>query len=486
MMTRGVELEAALLVAALAILVGSQVAFAQEQLPLKDSVSQYGITWRFDKAVPVGQFITGDYYVVGPVTVVAIDPKALVGAEVPADRVTEEDKAQARQGQYVRNGSELNPATGTADGYDSRTLVFDATLAAVPPISMNPGDSLVSTISHEQMQGHKHIFPHNENSTSPLMTGAVLTCLDKPVPPDTFRPSYCGHQSRLYRYSDLRLDLLPTVKPTKSVPDLALYARIFQRPWIDHVYNWNSRTIHPTENMPDYGREIGRAVSIATLMLCCDFTPEQKKPLLIGVVQYGIDLHGAIERGIKGWPAQGGFGNGRKWPMLFAGILLQDEAMQKPKVEFDEDGHTAFGKSWTGANVVFTGQYPAIAQEQPDRGPYEHLPPAEWPGPRNTMSEGYRRCCTGLSWVGEALAARMMRAEKMWDHDAFFVYVDRWMTEDDAEFVKAIKEATGQDYSASWARQGQAWDAFVNEMWATYRPTLDAPMDAWKRPREGG
>ena len=35
-----------------------------------------------------------------------------------------------------------------------------------------------------------------------------------------------------------------------------------------------------------------------------------------------------------------------------------------------------------------------------------------------------------------------MHAEKYWDHDAFFSYVDRWMTEDDTQFLKIIQEQT--------------------------------------------
>ncbi|SPE56396.1 exported hypothetical protein [Verrucomicrobia bacterium] len=45
-----------------------------DALPLKESVSEYGITWTFEKPARVGQFINGDWYVVGPVTVVKIDP----------------------------------------------------------------------------------------------------------------------------------------------------------------------------------------------------------------------------------------------------------------------------------------------------------------------------------------------------------------------------------------------------------------------------
>ena len=74
--------------------------------------------------------------------------------------------------------------------------------------------------------------------------------------------------------------------------------------------------------------------------------------------------------------------------------------------------------------------------------------------------------------MGQALAARLLHAEKLWNHDAFFDYVDRWMTEDDTRHVEEIKKATGWDFSQDWARQGQAWDEFVNDMWAKYRNNL--------------
>jgi hypothetical protein len=63
----------------------------------------------------------------------------------------------------------------------------------------------------------------------------------------------------------------------------------------------------------------------------------------------------------------------------------------------------------------------------------------------------------------------MLDAQGIWAHDAFFDYVDRWMTEDDTPFLPVILECTGEDYSGGWARQGQAWDDFVEEMWAELR-----------------
>ena len=59
-----------------------------------------------------------------------------------------------------------------------------------------------------------------------------------------------------------------------------------------------------------------------------------------------------------------------------------------------------------------------------------------------------------------------MRAEAAWDHDAFFDYMDRWMSENDAPALKRIKEATGQDHDKEWSREGQSWEPFANEMWA--------------------
>src|SRR5262245_9975677 len=64
--------------------------------PLRASVSQYGITWTLAKPVPVGQFVNGDFYVVGPVTVVSIAPKPLWGREV-GELI---DRDQVRESKY--------------------------------------------------------------------------------------------------------------------------------------------------------------------------------------------------------------------------------------------------------------------------------------------------------------------------------------------------------------------------------------------------
>ena len=435
---------------------------AVEQLPLRESVSQYGITWTFDRAVPVGRFVTGDYYVVGEVTVVSVSPSPQ-GA-----------------GADFRNGSMLNPPVHTRSGYDGRFTgpsTFEQELAATFPLSMSPGDSLVSTVSVEEYEQNKVLpNPTRSTETSPLRSAAVLTVLAEPVPADTFRPGYADlEKDRLYRARDIQWDKLPRLELTEDAPSMEEVTRMFERPWLDHVYGWSSRRVHPIENMPGYGREVGRAVSLGGLMLLGDFSNEEKAKLAQGMIQVGIDNWAIARRG-GGWPAQGGFGNGRKLPIVLAAVLLQDDEMldiagNAPDAVYGEDQHTEFGESWTGASVRFTGQYPDVGDRQIDRGPYEHLRPADWPGNRPTMSESYRRCCTSVSWVGQALVVRLLEAEDVWGHDAFFAFVDRWMTEDDEAFLDEIEEAHG---SRPGIPQGTTmFDPFVDAMWARYRETVE-------------
>jgi hypothetical protein len=100
------------------------------------------------------------------------------------------------------------------------------------------------------------------------------------------------------------------------------------------------------------------------------------------------------------------------------------------------------------------------------------------------LGESYRRCCTSISWVGEALAMRILGGRSIWNYPAFFDYVDRWMSEPGTQTIpeptciQDIKSDTGFDYSAGWDQQGQTagWlqgefpqYTFIDDMWTAYR-----------------
>ena len=467
-----------------------------EDLPLKESVSQYGITWTFDKPARVGQFVNGDWYVVGPATVAAIDPKPLYGAEIHKRQLDHMDR-ERNPAQRVRNGFMLNPPAAMKVAYDSGVRNwFDPSLIQKLPVAMKPRDSLLSTISmaknlilHAPLRNK---IQRGVGDSSPIRTAAVLTCVAEPQPPDAFRPAFCDRKARTYLARTLKRDLLPNAAPTKSVPKkLDLFIRFTQRPWVGTCFFGFEE---PVENMPQYGMEYGRVSGTCALLLCTAFTPQQKELLLVNTVQVGIDLAGIVRAGHPGWTGWGGHGSGRKLPIVLAGLLLGDDQLANintsfPKVSFGEDEQTAYGDCWTGAKVVFAGHSGIDAATGIGRsrrnqwGPYEHMHPSKWGKGQNT-SEAYRRTCTGGGWVAEALALRLLNAEKAWGHDAFFDYMDRWMHEDDTEFIKTIKSATGKDYDREWSRHGWAWqekEAFVKEMWTKHRPTLQAPTDGWKR-----
>jgi len=463
-----------------------------EDLPLRESVSQYGITWTFERPARVGQFVNGDWYVVGTVTIKTIDPRPLYGSEIPRRELDRMDKERP-EAQRVRNGFMLNPPAQMKVAYDSGVRNwFDPSLVQKLPVTMKPGDSLVSTVSmpkglvlHAQLRNN---IERGVDDSSPIRTAAVLTCVSEPQPPDAFRPAFCDRRQKIYLARNLKRELLPVATMTKSMPKVQQYIRFTQRPWVGTCFFGFEE---PVENMPQYGLEYGRVVGISALLLCTDIEPQQKEPLLVNFIQVGIDLGGMVRAGHPGWTAWGGHGSGRKLPIVFVGLLLGDDELANvnesfPKVSFGEDEQTAYGDCWTGAEVVFAGHsgIDAVTGEGRSRGsgwgPYEHTPPTQWKDGQNT-SESYRRCCTSVGWVAQALALRLMHAEKSWNHDAFFDYVDRWMYEDDDAFVKTIKEVTGHDHDKEWVRQGQAWDAFVNDMWAKHRPTLPAPTDGWKQ-----
>lgn len=269
-----------------------------------NQVSQFGITWTFDREYEYGQFANGDYWIIGPVTIIGIDPPSI---EIAG---------------RTKNGSMVNPSpTTSGTGYDSTLGGYDVNLNVAYDVSganlliLENGSSLVSMISRE-----------DPISRPRMQSAAVLTILSTAPAPGSFRPSYSGTDKNIkYNKSDLNYSPLARLAPVGNTPDMATVERYFERPWIDHKRGYTARYQHPLENMPDYGREISAEIGVGALMLHLDFSNQQKETLLIRYVQLGIDLYGIVEAGGRlNWVNAGGHASGRKWPILFAGVMLND------------------------------------------------------------------------------------------------------------------------------------------------------------------
>ena len=459
------------------------------QITARGTLSQFGITWRFDKEYPTGQFANGDYWVVGPVKVVAVDPPT----------VTEKD-GSARNGSML-NPRVLDPASKGQQGYDSRLPYYEANLnvtrdvSADKPLVIVPGNSLVSMTSYEErtkdtLTGSRR--PNAPTTTWALLrTAAVLTVLDAPAPAGSFRPAYSATDKRIrYNVGGMDYRALRRLKPVPGAPGLAQAERYFERPWIDNmVALWSLEDNAPAENMPRVGVDACRLVEEGSLLLNLDIPEANKACLLTRLVQLGIDLHGIVTTGDFGRTAYlsaGSHRSGRKWPIIFAGMVLHEEGMRNVQGVFAEDIQVYYyddpslpdgvrgKKGWTGATVL----YGRVVGGQ--RRTYEHKHPSEWtvdgrgnPGDPKAGSdsdrrqESYRGCCTGGSWVGMALCARLMGAVGHWNYPAFFDYEDRVMTEDLAPLQEAIEKGTGKPWGPGTKPRP---DSFVGRMWEAYRP----------------
>jgi hypothetical protein len=442
-----------------------------EELPLLNSVTKDGITWIFAAPARVGQFINGDYYAVGSVTIVDIQP-----LPTPTNG---------------RHGSVLNIQPNIQrSGFDSRIQAsrYDSSLRLYPPITLTPGNKLLSSRSAESSNPTCVMRPY-DTSVSPVASVSILTSVPVPQPLDAFRPSYARGCTEIYLSRNLRRQLLPRLPRVQNVPPFSEFEGYLKRPWVDSVFF--SFDV-PAEYMASYGRENAYLMSFAGLLLTLDFPAEQKEPLLVYLTQYGIDLYGLVEQGHTGWQAHGGHGSGRKFPILLAGVMLNEEGMKSVQARFGEDMQSiwvsetpppgTYTRSWhTQPETVVYGGHVGTDGESvnPGWGPYEHLAPVAW---KNTLGESYRRCCTSVSWVGEALAARLIPGmREAWNHPQFFAYVDRWMlSPDDPRDLETIRSATGMTVDPDFM-QGQAWKilsgggyykphrTFVDEMWAAYR-----------------
>jgi len=432
----------------LVILILNQFVYAEQQ------ISQFGITWSFDRDYQVGRFANGDHWVVGPVTIIKIDPPST--------------KTDGR----VMNGLMVNPSPnlGTKQGYDSTMYMYgkyssdydpklnmarpnDQDIGPNNPLILKPNSSLVSTISITK--------PGNRPQ---LKTAAILTVLAEPAPQGSFRPPYCGIDKTIkFNKDQLNYSMLKKLKPVPTVPSLAKVERYFQRPWIDHAPGWKGRYHHPTDNMPWYDREVCTQVGIGALMLHLNFTNRQKEKLLIYYVQLGIDLYGVIQDGGRSNWLQD---SGHKYPILFAGMMLDDSDMKNigfindpadPLYVLFEEDEATFYVTQTDVDMTHSPQWnpdrraaQRLAYTQEDIG----LP--EWGivrlYDRSKINKCWRTTYRNVichAYGGFILAVHIMGVKDLWNHDAFFDYKDRYMQ------VQRVSRETSK---------------FVEDMWDYYRP----------------
>lgn len=502
---------------------GEIQSFDTPEVAMLQQVSRHGITWTFDKPYPAGQFVNGDWWVVGPVVIADIDPAP--GAIPPEEDIREVIDFNQYQTTSLRaslewkNGSMIVPAPGAnfnRQAYDSRNANYNRNLRFMVGETLRAGQSLMSSISHLPATGypaqvvyHNIMWSSEKQSARVLRTAAVLTCLDTVPSGDAFRPAYvraaAGTPKEMFRARDVQWHKLqrlttPSVNdlPSNQHPSWSDYERYFERVWLDHLSgHWHDQRFAPSENQPYYGREYARLVGTASLMLHLDVPEARKTTLLYRLLQLGIDLRGMAMRGST-WNEGGGLTSGRKWPILFAGLMFNEEfAWDLPEdAVFHEDAQTYWGEGWHGQRALYQMMWhsgPRLTFQEQNPRVYQNWDTGGALGGKSwgIRSEEYR-CNTNVrAWPGQTLAALLMNAKATWNHDAYFEVVDDWMRMEDiyAEQRGTLPrpDTNNQPYPSvsgldtaivllwTQAPETTANDPFVTWMWHAYRNSDTVP-----------
>ncbi|MEX0887400.1 MAG: chitobiase/beta-hexosaminidase C-terminal domain-containing protein [Phycisphaeraceae bacterium] len=470
MVTVARSASAVLLAAALTV-AGGVPALAQ---PTTDQITQYGITFHFDQAYAFGQFANGDYWVAG-------DPTT---GQVGITGMTPDFTG-------TRNGWMVNPSHLNNQGLDSRASdPFDASLVAGLPYTASPGETILKALSLDYWTGGA-AQRYSSRDHPKLETVSALTVVDAPLADGGagyFRPPYFGDDKPLYSVDDLRLDLLPSLAPVASTPDLAGRERRFERLQLDHfnLTGTRGRTMRPLQHMPDYGAEIGRDTAVAALRLMLDDPIGDKQQLLVNYVQYGVDLYHMMDNGVQ-WQALGGQNLGRKLPMVFAAVMLDDEDMKQaimnaPDNTFHEDGTiyysgtamtSLYGQPYADAERRYWLNQLTGGSARTIRDPYEYIDGGQTPG------GSYQFCCNSQPFKGMALAMLLMpELREVWNHEPFIDYVDRWVnfgawTQPDPYAADGEGEIDGvgryPHLHGSNTDGGHYDHNFIHAMWEAYR-----------------
>ncbi|MBA4387616.1 MAG: hypothetical protein C0404_06515 [Verrucomicrobia bacterium] len=379
------------------------------------SLSQWGITWTFDKAYTYGTYANGDYWVLGPVTITAVSPAYAAG----------------------RNGWEVNPVTEGDQGFDNRPCVyggaaFNAALIPNLPYTASGRKSIVKSISRTS----SIIY-------SPLQTVAVLTVVDS-IPADNgatvFRPPYVGTAKPDYSVNNLHTNLLPAYARTPGAVSLNWILGKYQHVQMEHKDP--GPQLRPTDNYQTaangdtYGGYVGSDIASATLGLMLNDPPSAKMPALIAYVQSGIDRYHMMLSGQR-WGSGEGYNPNMKLPIYFMAALFQDSTITL--------GVQALPQAWTEAAELYRGRNGTVLfgdteyWGDPEEkywgniiaggvGNYEYRDPYGIID-GSVPVDRYQFSVLSPTWKGQALAVQLMPALKaIYDYPILLEYADRWVT----------------------------------------------------------
>ncbi len=447
------------------------------------SITWRDITWTYTGGGASGVYATGEKWVVGPIVLTGVST-SVSGCHIGGGMVNP-------------NAGDMNTYSSPdgnvlVQGFDSRRGTYSSVLKFISGEIIT--GSLITSVSWDNKPGDRYIHHFG-----------ILTVVENaPVSGATsFRPAYgdATNKDVVWTTEDINTDLLQSHVPS-GTPNIS---GLFDYPWID-LFGCVSGEMYDTSDygMPKYGVLYLDAVAEAGLYCNCNYSAALKLPILVGLIQAGIDNAANIANGaINLWPNNGGQGQGRKFPILFAGLLLNDatmlaiadksgdyiyngdnyeglENMPADYINFAEDDQTFYvdardvAREWPAYNANDTNNTHPDNRNYVDPG-WTHyvngqLGMAEWgvrhatePACENSEWNIAYRNTVGKSISGFTLAALMTTGMKSaWKHNVLFDYADR--------FVPCETQAVAEDPNADSSQifYGNRGD-FQRKMYNAYR-----------------
>lgn len=402
-----------------------QTTTDQAQAATGSSITQYGITWQFDKDYTYGTFANGDYWVLGPVVITNITP--------------------AFNGYH--NGWQVNPTRRDKQGYEYGSYSayntpgsFDASLVPSLPYTAQAGSSIVKAVSvHQDPTWLQDCY-----GVGCLQTVAVLTVVGE-IPPDNgatvFRPPYVGSQKPYYSINDINTSLIPAVAPVANAPTLATVYNYFKMMQMDYIGGRTGRLLRPIDNMgtDDHGCAVGRRSGDAVLRLLFNDSLELKKPLLYALVQYGIDLNYSIKNG-QTWEAGGGHESGRKIVLALTATLLNNADMKNTLAggNFEENngiylsektGNVLYGFEFEDTDCSEQSYWNRLVNEGGNKAckdPYDYIEGGWFYYNPELMASNYEYCVYQPLKAAVTTMKLMPSLRTTWNNELAFDYMDRF------------------------------------------------------------
>lgn len=405
------------------------------------SLTYFKVTWTFSEDRPTGVFANGEPWVVGPVSLVSVTPN---------NNATWDEGYPGEPG--PNSGSMRVTIPSCLQGYCTKLKAipgWDQSKVYTRSLDLSRSENLPATLEAGEMLMTAIGQAEAGDVRSCINQICVLAVLAEIPPEGSFRPSLFSTKPRVvqHRKSDINYSILKNLAKVPASPSQGeIESKLPALPWFEFDYTWMQSSFGPANNFATngapltypssssvYGREIAWKWGSIALWLNTFNTQAVKEKTMIQSIQCGLDIASFVRHG-GSFPSDGGHKVGRKFPMLLAGLALNDPEilamaadMENPR--FSEDQSTFFIQQSDVGRVVNGGldaQYIQTDVDLPEWGikhvGYPLADDRRWPesgGP-------YYRDVTWPAMCGSVLAIELMEQQAAWNHPAIFAYNERY------------------------------------------------------------